>query len=79
MGSLIKKHNSKTFSPTTECNDCDCGSLSECPVNANCLKTNIIDQATIETEKTKFTHTLDCQCILSSQVKSDYLNFGSKA
>ena len=54
MGSLLKGHNTKTLSPAVECDTFKC--VNECPVNGECMKRNIIYQATITTDRNE-THT----------------------
>ena len=45
MGSIIKSHNTKVLTPPHECEECEC--RDECPVNGECMKSNVIYQATI--------------------------------
>ena len=51
----IKGHNSKILNPSKECDKCECE--SDCPVNGECMKDNIIYQATVTTQNDTYTYT----------------------
>ncbi|KAL9988996.1 hypothetical protein ACROYT_G003499 [Oculina patagonica] len=60
MKSIISSHNkhvlSKTNTPTQQPDTCNCRKKPDCPLEGNCLQTNVIYQATITTETTTETY-----------------------
>ena len=64
MKSIISSHNkhvlSKTNTPIQQPDTCNCRKKPECPLEGNCLQTNVIYQATVTTEtrnhQTSFRH-----------------------
>ena len=60
MKPIISSHNkhvlSKTNTPTEQPDTCNCRKKPECPLEGNCLQTNVIYQATVARETTTETY-----------------------
>ena len=60
MKKIISGHNAKIQTEPTELltdKICNCQSKKKCPLNGNCLETNVVYQATVIETKTKQTET----------------------
>ena len=59
MKDIIRKHNSKILSPAPETNQrtCNCRTPTSCPLDGNCLATNIVYKATVESKNSESSDT----------------------
>ena len=58
VGNIIKQHNSKVLSKTTDSNNhkCNCRSKPNCPLNGECLTQSLVSKATSSTSNKNFVY-----------------------
>ena len=78
MKDIIRKHNSKILSPAPESNQptCNCRTPTSCPLDGNCLATDIVYKATVESKNSEnsSTSTVKHYIGLATNFKERYAN-----